>query len=542
MNLRRILARFLYVLCAGFVLFCAWQALRPMQHLQDRDKITIRFGHWQLEPGIRRAFDQLISDYEALHPHIKVEQITVPGRMYRQWGSTQLIGGTAPDLVQIGLGVAGGFFYDYFQPITAEVNQPNPYNAGTPLEGIPWRNTFNDGMVTSYDPETFEYYGASLFAATIRIYCNTDLLRKTTGSDHLPGTFREFQEFHAQVRDYAKRTGEKVEPIAGSSLTGILMLDDLFRSQMQGLSSRLNPSMDLPQSIEEFYLDYLASRWTLADPALLAAGELMREAGALLTPGFTQIEHDQAHFRFVQGRAVMLMGFSLQATGILEQISFPISVIRSPQPEATHPRFGPQMRGRSSENGLRTYGGFGLTRSSQHPAEALDFLHFITSAESCRKFSQISRCLPSIVGVESPEAMRDFMPDLRGYPAGPSFYATPDTRAVILNSQHLLFGPEASTRRWLDRLGVELGPALRSDLERSAEARIRSVRRIEAAIAAGRQLLADDPADAVLVHKYQSQLETQNEMESTVHYTRLRLEQANRLTLHTNALKLRRYR
>jgi raffinose/stachyose/melibiose transport system substrate-binding protein len=531
MNRRTPLRRLGWLLGGAFVLFCAWQVLRPLQRDAADGKITIRFGHWQLEPGIRTAFEQLIADYEALHPNIKVEQITVPGRMYRQWGSTQLIGGTAPDLVQIGLGVQGGFFYDYFQPITAEINEPNPYNAGTPLEGVPWRNTFKDGMVTSYDPETFECYGASLFAATIRIYCNMELLRRVTGSDRLPVTFREFQDFCAQVRDYAQRTGEPVEPIAGSSLTGVLMLDDLFRSQMQDLSSRLNPSMDLPpMDNDEFYLQYLLGQWTLDDPALKAAAELMREAGALLTPGFTQIDHDQAHFRFVQGRAIMLMGFSLQATGILDQISFPIQVIRSPQPDTDNPRFGPQMRGRSSENGLRTYGGFALTRSSPHPAEALDFLRFITSANSCRTFCEISRCLPSIVGVESPDIMQAFMPDTHGYPPGPTFYTSPDTRALILNSQYLLFGPEASPAHWLAKLGQELPATMRSDLLRTTDARAASVQRIEAAIAAGQHLLTDHPDDEILARKFQSQLETQNEMEATVHYTRLRLKQAARRT------------
>jgi raffinose/stachyose/melibiose transport system substrate-binding protein len=526
----QLIRRGLLLLGTVFVLFCAWQALRPLGKPSADGRITIRFGHWQLEPGIRTAFEQLIRDYEALHPNIRVEQITVPGRMYRQWGSTQLIGGTAPDLVQIGLGVQGGFFYDYFQPITAEINLPNPYNAGTPLEGVPWRNTFKDGMVTSYDPETFECYGASLFAATIRIYCNMDLLRKVTGSDQLPVTFREFQEFCALVHDYAQSTGEHIEPIAGSSLTGILMLDDLFRSQMQDLTSRLNPTMDLPMDNDEFYLQYLLGRWTLKDPALQSAAELMREAGALLTPGFTQIDHDQAHFRFVQGRAVMLMGFSLQATGILDQINFPIQVIRSPQPDVDNPRFGPQMRARSSENGLRTYGGFALTRSSQHPAEALDFLRFITSAESCRKFCEISRCLPSIIGVESPDIMQAFMPDTHGYPPGPTFYISPDTRALILNSQYLLFGPEASPARWLARLSQELPSTMRRDLQRTTDARAASVQRIEAAIAAGQRLLADHPDDDILSRKYQSQLETQNEMEATVHYTRLRLKQAERQT------------
>ncbi|MCF7761948.1 MAG: extracellular solute-binding protein [Cephaloticoccus sp.] len=523
----------------GFmVAVTAWSAWRVLRHtLEDQvsGRITLRFSHWQLESGVREAFDQLVQDYEALHPGIRIEQLPIPGRIYRQWTSTQLVGGSAPDLVQIGLGV-GGPQLVYFRPITTEVNKPNPYNQGTALEGLPWRNTFNDGMETSYDQETFECYGASLFTGTIRIYCNLDLLHKITGREHLPENFAELQTLCATVRDYARRTGEEIEPIAGSSLTAILMFDDLLRAQTQRLASKLNPGTGLPSPalIEDFYLPYLNGDWTVDGPTLQAVADLWREAGQLLPPGFAQIEHDQAHFRFVQKRALLLMGFSGQATGIFDRIKFRTGVFRSPQPDHAEPRFGAGMVARSSEGSLRSYGSFGITKASRHSEIALDFLHFLTSEKSARKFTTISRFLPTVVGVEPSADMLPFMPDLHGYPMGPGFNHTPDTKTVVANAQYLLFGPEGSSRKFLDRLRDKLGPAMRTDLERIIKTRLVSLRRTDTTIGATQQMRVTHPADPLLGQKLDTMLETQNELEAALYYTRLRLAQAARLTPATN--------
>jgi len=55
-------------------------------------KTVLRFAHWQLEPGIRSAIDDLIADYTALHPDVEVRQILIPEEGYFQWVNTQLIG------------------------------------------------------------------------------------------------------------------------------------------------------------------------------------------------------------------------------------------------------------------------------------------------------------------------------------------------------------------------------------------------------------------------------------------------------------------
>src|SRR6185295_15506824 len=137
------------------------------------DRVTLRISQWQLESGVREAMDAIIRRYEQLNPKVHVVQIAVPGGpTYLPWIQAQMVGGVGPDLVE----------YSWpwpdtarnFAPITAEVMQPNPYNKGTPLEGVPWRDTFIDGMTSpdNYVQTLSQYYGVTMSTGIYRIVYN----------------------------------------------------------------------------------------------------------------------------------------------------------------------------------------------------------------------------------------------------------------------------------------------------------------------------------------------------------------------------------
>jgi ABC-type glycerol-3-phosphate transport system substrate-binding protein len=64
------------------------------------DTVTIRIAHWQLEAGAREGLAEAAAEYEKLHPHVRIIQEAIPESTYGQWMSTQLMGGTAPDIVR----------------------------------------------------------------------------------------------------------------------------------------------------------------------------------------------------------------------------------------------------------------------------------------------------------------------------------------------------------------------------------------------------------------------------------------------------------
>lgn len=515
------------VLAVAFAL-AAWRVITRTVREHDPGRITLRFAHWQLEGGIREAFDAIAQDYEALHPNVHVEQIPIPVGIYISWGTSHLIGGAAPDLVEIKGGMGGPEIYSYFLPITEEVNRPNPYNAGTPLAHVPWRNTYADGMDNAYAGGLFETYGASVFASTIRIFYNVDLMREITGRTEPPRTFEELIALGRKVRAHAARTGRPIQPLVCSY--GITLMDDLFRSQTQRLASQMNPGLSLPPiSVDtmDFYLGYLNHQWTLDHPGIRGGAELMRQMGEVLPPGFLQLNREQALFYFAQGRALMFMGWSSDATGIKRQASFPVGAFRNPAPEPGPTGFGANMVGPNAEGALFTYGTLGIPLSSRHPDVALDFLRFLTSQPEDRKFARISGSLPVIVGIEPEGFAKDLAPDHHGYPSGPTLSLN-ETGRIFASNLHRLFGPNGSSDAFLQALGRDLAPAMRQDLTTGMTLARRSAALNDTTIEATRQLERGPSPSPSLPRKYQGLVETQNETEANAYYIELRLKQAER--------------
>lgn len=515
------------LLVVAFAL-ASWRLARRTVREAAPGQVTLRFAHWQLEGGIREAFDALARDYEALHPHVRIEQMLIPVGIYRSWGTSHIIGGAAPDLVEIGQGMGGPEVYSYFHPITEELNQPNPYNAGTPLAGVPWRKTYVDGMEGYYSSGYFDYYGASVFAATTRIFYNVNLLREITGQTEPPRSFEQFQRLCRQVHAFAARTNRPVMPLVCSY--GIALMDDLFRGQIQRLATEMNPGIRFPPDLAnstELYLGYLNHRWSLDHPGIQGAAELMRQMGREMPQGFLQLKREQAVFYFAQGRALMMMGISSDATGISQQVTFPVRAFRNPAPEPGDTGFGANMLGPNSEGAVYTYGALGIPRSSPHPDVALDFLRFLTSQAGDRKFARISGSLPVIVGIEPEGFARELMPDGRGFPAGPTF-TLGETGRVFVSNLHLLFGQADSTAAFLQAMGRDLPKTMRTDLENNARQIRRSVALNDTSIEAVHQLLRGGAPGAVLPRKYQGLVETQNEQEANAYYIELRLRSADR--------------
>ena len=111
----------------------------------EAKRTTVRLAHWQLESGLRQALEAVISEYERIHPDIKIEQVPIPERLGKNWTRTQLVGGTSPSIIQLGetMGINDEVLARYFYPLSDEVEEPNPYNAGTDLEVTPWRDTLS---------------------------------------------------------------------------------------------------------------------------------------------------------------------------------------------------------------------------------------------------------------------------------------------------------------------------------------------------------------------------------------------------------------
>ncbi|MCF7761770.1 MAG: ABC transporter substrate-binding protein, partial [Cephaloticoccus sp.] len=246
---------------------------RPGSVLSGDQRVAIRIAHWQIEAGPPEAMDALIKRYEELNPHVRVEQVAVPGNVYKQWLRTQLIGGNSADLIEFGsfIGGVNDIPPRFFDPISAYVEEPNPYNQGTSLEGVRWRDTFGDGLNSpdTYIENLSNYYAVTLCMVTARLFYNPELLRELSGSAIPPDTFSDLLALGDKlaVRNAAK--DEKISLMAGSQFNGMLLMYPLLSRSGMDVSMDLDRFRLLGADSREAGVEYLRGNWDYHRPELL---------------------------------------------------------------------------------------------------------------------------------------------------------------------------------------------------------------------------------------------------------------------------------
>lgn len=463
------------------------------EHTDER--VTIRLSQWQLEGGVRQGIEAVIKRYEELNPHIHVVQIAVPDRVYLPWVMTQLVGETAPDIVEYSWPWPDTA--RFFQPITAEVMQPNPYNRGTPLEGVSWRDTFIDGMTSpdNYVQSLGQYYGVSMATGMHRIVYNRELLKTITGSDQPPATYREFIAACEQIQAYAKAHGVKLAPLANSRTTHTMLTNEIVSTMSNGLAERLDYQHRLKHDPLDLAASYLRGDWSYDSPELVASFEVLQKVGAQSTPGFLQRERDTALTDFVTARAVMVVAPSWEASSLLEICPFELGAFRFPFPREDDPVYGRFAHGPFSEGQLYTGMPFYLNRRTPHRAEALDFLRFMGSQEGSAIFSRVSNWLPVVSGVTPTDFSAKFQLQSEGYNwqsgfMGPSNHQ--DTEKYVLSVLHTLWGGEGNVGSFRAKLREGMADRVRDGLRRDAQSGLENTRREDVAGAALAELAASD--------------------------------------------------
>jgi raffinose/stachyose/melibiose transport system substrate-binding protein len=393
----------------------------------------------------------------ALHPNVRVEQMDIPGRAWKQWLRTGLIGGTAPDLIEIAsYENPDDMLARYFTPITSYLEEPNPYNAGEPdLRGVSWRQSYAAELVPNESQHYFslnllEYYGAPSAVVTVRVFYNRQLFKEALGNDRPPATFDEFIALCEALARRAEVTNQRVSPLAGSAYNLTQLTDGLFNAASQRDALALDISHDLEMSRHEALINYVRGRWSLYTPDIRAGLQTVEAFGRYMAPGWSQLNREDAMLQFLQGRAAMLATGTWDAGGILRQANFPVGAFRMPVFRPGDPKYGKGMIGPVSEANTFASVSFGLTRTSRHPERAIDFLRFLTSRQSNAKFSRISTWLPVIKGVPVPAVATAFRPVENGYVGGINVrFLGSRANEVLLQHLYLLSGQGASADAYI---------------------------------------------------------------------------------------------
>ena len=217
MNRERLLLITGFTLLVAVFAAASFNIWKRSSNEADPNQVIIRMAHWQLEPPVRAAFDKIARVYMDEHPGVTIEMIAVPERTYAQWFMTRLVGGFAPDLVEI-RNTDAALTSRYFMPLTEWMEKPNPYNAGTPLADVIWRTTFIDGLDndSAYHPQLLDYYAVPVSQFTNRIIYNSTLWREILGNTPHPKTYEEFSALCARFTEEAEKAGRNVVPFLSS--------------------------------------------------------------------------------------------------------------------------------------------------------------------------------------------------------------------------------------------------------------------------------------------------------------------------------------
>ncbi len=381
----------------------------------------LTFAHWQLEDGFREGFEDAIKEYERIKAEqgvkVKVVQTTVPVRGYAQWFLTQLIGGDCADVIE--LSGNDDIRNQYFTPLSQYLGDPNPYNKGTPLEGMPWRDTFADDMITALSQQYSEYFGVSTFVMTTRMYVNVDLYEKAMGHKRMPETLQEWLDACKKIQEYGKKVDRPLIPI------GVRGFDKGTIGQiLNHYNDQINASYN--DSISDYA--YGTSNYEIykriaeKDPRVdldrfLQPVEITTAIGRYFAKGFSAIDLEQTKFLFNSGNVAFFIDGTWNAFSMVNNSNFKVDVIPIPsigkKPgliSVPGIREGAKYNylGRMTEVGGGLGGLFGIPKSTKHPELALDFLHFITSY----RISQLtmirhSKWLSPLKKVDYAEAFND---------------------------------------------------------------------------------------------------------------------------------------
>lgn len=395
------------------------------------DVITIRICHWQLEAGYRESLQRTIEAYQervnggdGVPPKfgkpVRIIQQPIGARFYGQWVNTRLISRDAPDLIQLGmtrLSREPQYMARFYVALADILDRPNPYNAGTSLDGIAWRETFIDGMQGQYKPEFQDYFAVPTTIFPRRLFYNRELLERATGSSTPPATFGELMAACEKLKQIRLPDGRMLVPISGSNYE---MNFEIFGRYAASFTSSFEDALDLDLSGElseiESYVAFLQGKWNMSSPQVRTYWECMLALTDQWTPGFMSVDRQQAAFLFVQGRAAMYASGAWDFGSLVKQARFPVGVMQFPLPGPGEP-FYEQVHGPVSEATLGTELIYALNKLSRHQDVAIDFLHFVTSQEQNARYTAPVSWVPAVIGAEVPAELSGFAVDpVGGHP------------------------------------------------------------------------------------------------------------------------------
>lgn len=478
-----------------------WNVIKAKRQEQRAD--VVRLVHWQLELGVRDGLQTLIDEFEAYKTEqgktVDVVQIPIPERAYNQYVTTQLIGGTAPDMIQIGK-FPEEYLGRYFYPLSNVLQKPNPFlktrlktlnqksslsqeeqNERDVLADMvdkAWMDTFTDGLRGQFKTNFQEYFGVGFSTFTVRMYYNKDLFKKVLGSDRPPASFTELMEFSRKIQAYGEEHDQKILPIASSKYQASVFRYRYLGEMTADLGRKFDMDWNGNAEGDEKLMAMLRGDFTPWNPQYKASVDVVQDLASFFPKGFMSMGREDSGFSFVQGRAGMITSGSWDALSYLKSIQdqpeetrFEVGIFDLPSISPSNPKYGEFADGRSSEAGTGTGFAFGITRFTRNFDLCVEFLQFSTTPKMNTELNEIAGWIPVIFGAVPREWLQNFKPNYVGNVGSANFEVNAGGKVRLLEEQLYwpLISGDITYADYAEDLWEKLPPEAATDYKRMYE-------------------------------------------------------------------------
>lgn len=382
-------------------------------------KYHLYFTHWQGEDGVREGIEAIIAKYEKLHPDVRIHQQFQPYNGYEQWILTQVLGGTAPDIMEYSYVLAQKRLNARFLvPLTEYVNEENPYNPG-----LKWKDTFYGEMANLEDPRTLEYWTVPYCMFTTRLYYNKEIMKEAGLNPEKPfSTWQEFLEANKKVLSLKGKDGRpkylavvipNSQPRADQMIFQRLAVQVYEGFNWDERIDKQVPNDDL-LSGPELFKAIFRGKLPMDDPRLMEPFKLLKGYSRYWNPGFNGLSLEDAKFAFIQGRAAMFYEGSWEFGTVKKGASFEVGVIALPSLSREDTKFADVEWGENQTDPAMPFAVSRLAEGRGNLEVAIDFLRFMTSRENMALFAEYARWIPGVKDVPLPPEIQPFLPKMRG--------------------------------------------------------------------------------------------------------------------------------
>ena len=317
----------------------------------------LTFWSWRQED--RTAYQEIIADFNKLHPDVKIKFEAFEPTSYNTILSTALAGGKGPDIMQTRA-------YGGIEAIAKPGYLLALDKATVPeLDNIP-----ADALAAETMRENGKIYAVPFATQTVLILYNKDLFK--THGIQVPETWDDLIAASKALK------AKGVQPFANGTATAW---------QNEILMGAIAPSIYGPQ----FNGDIVAGKATFEDKRFVDALAKIAELKDYFPQGFTGVDYPTMQQLFISGRAAMIAAGSFEIANFRRQNpKLDIGVMATP----------PATKGAPRLVSLFVDGGYGVNAKSEHKADALKFIRYTASTRFGDLFANKLGNISPIKGVK----------------------------------------------------------------------------------------------------------------------------------------------